>query len=508
MKKYLLFDLDGTLTDPKVGITTCVQYALKALGIEEPNLDKLEPFIGPPLKESFMQFYGLDDAQAEEAVTKYRDRFQNIGIFENKVYKGVPVMLRVLKAKGMHLAVASSKPTVFVERILEHFHIKQYFEVIVGSELDGTRVNKDEVVQEALKQLFHGKPILREQVYMIGDRKFDVEGAKTHRVESVGVAYGYGSMKELKEAKADYIVHSVEELRRFLLRNTDDRGADNRDEGNCGTDGVSIQPETENVTFIQIVWALAMPLLIFQAVRMLIMSIFYGVVHHAGNFMIASDGNVQNVMSTVAFVAAGLVILPHAKEIIARTSEDIRQWRKEPKRNYIFFGVTVWGATMGFNLLFNLTGITGHSVSYQEAAAQQYAGSFVLGLLCYTLISPVAEELLFRGIIYGQLRRFAGVKMAIPVSAILFGLYHMNMVQALYGFLLGCLIAYGYEYFGDFKMAVFMHMLANLLAYVFTGSSLFSSRAVSWVSCIVCLTAMMVCVLILHRSKNVFRDRH
>ena len=159
MKKYLLFDLDGTLTDPKIGITTCVQYALASFGIEEPDLDKLEPFIGPPLKESFMEFYDMDETQAEAAVEKYRERFRDIGLFENEVYKGIPKMLRTLQAKGMHLAVASSKPTVFVERILKHFHIEQYFEAIVGSELDGTRVNKDEVVQEALKRLFKGQPI-------------------------------------------------------------------------------------------------------------------------------------------------------------------------------------------------------------------------------------------------------------------------------------------------------------------------------------------------------------
>jgi len=154
MKAYLLFDLDGTLTDPKLGITTCVQYALKSFGIEEPDLDKLEPFIGPPLKDSFMQFYGLDEKEAETAVDKYRERFQDIGLFENEIYPGIREMLRVLKKKGMHLAVASSKPTVFVERILEHFKIRKYFEVVVGSELDGRRVNKDEVVQEALSALF------------------------------------------------------------------------------------------------------------------------------------------------------------------------------------------------------------------------------------------------------------------------------------------------------------------------------------------------------------------
>lgn len=174
MKKYLLFDLDGTLTDPKVGICTCVQYALASFGIQEPDLDKLEPFIGPPLKESFMEFYQMDSETADAAVEKYRERFRDTGIFENKLYDGIPEMLKTLCGKGLFLAVASSKPTVFVERILEHFNIARYFKVVVGSELDGTRVNKDEVVEEALKRLFEDKPVQKDQVYMIGDRKFDV----------------------------------------------------------------------------------------------------------------------------------------------------------------------------------------------------------------------------------------------------------------------------------------------------------------------------------------------
>ena len=222
MKKYLLFDLDGTLTDPKIGITTCVQYALHSFGIEEPDLDKLEPFIGPPLRDSFMEFYGFTAEQAEEAVAKYRERFQNTGIFENEVYAGIPEMLKNLQSKGYFLALASSKPQIYVERILEHFDLKKYFAVVVGSELDGTRETKDQVVQETLHQLFKENPIEPDQVYMIGDRKFDVEGARALGVESVGVTYGYGSKEELKEAKADYIVQSVEELEKFLLRGSEE----------------------------------------------------------------------------------------------------------------------------------------------------------------------------------------------------------------------------------------------------------------------------------------------
>ena len=154
MNDYILFDLDGTLTDPKEGITKSVQYALSAFGIEVTNLDELEPFIGPPLKDSFMEFYGMDEPTALRAIEKYRERFQDKGLFENRLYDGVPELLRKLKGNHKKVAIASSKPTVFVERILEYFDIRRYFDVVVGSELDGTRTEKSEVVAEALRQLY------------------------------------------------------------------------------------------------------------------------------------------------------------------------------------------------------------------------------------------------------------------------------------------------------------------------------------------------------------------
>ena len=151
--QYLLFDLDGTITDPKVGITTCVQYALEHFGIHEPDNDKLEPFIGPPLQDSFEQFYHMDAETAKQVVAKYRERFQTVGLYENEIYDGMADLLKTLKEGGCRLAVASSKPTVFVKKILEHFDVAQYFDVVVGSELDGSRTKKEEVVQEALRQL-------------------------------------------------------------------------------------------------------------------------------------------------------------------------------------------------------------------------------------------------------------------------------------------------------------------------------------------------------------------
>ena len=219
MFQYVLFDLDGTLTDPKLGITTCVQYALKSFGIEEENLDKLEPFIGPPLIESFKQFYGFSQEQAIQAQEKYRERFSVTGWSENEVYPGIDKMLKTLSERGMKLAVASSKPEVFVEKILAHFGIREYFTAVVGSELDGRRINKDEVVLEALRRL--GVAVSEEKTSscaMVGDRKFDVEGAKAMNVVSIAVSFGYAQGDELEQAQPDYIVSTVDELQKILLQ--------------------------------------------------------------------------------------------------------------------------------------------------------------------------------------------------------------------------------------------------------------------------------------------------
>lgn len=217
MYRKILFDLDGTLTDPKEGICRSVQYALHAFGIEEPDIDRLTPFIGPPLKDSFMEFYHMTSEQAEKAVEKYRERFSVTGLYENQVYPGIPQMLERLKHMGYRMAIASSKPTVFVERILTHFSLDPYFDVVVGSELNGKRVNKDEVIRDAVEQLCEGEAVSYRQVIMVGDRKFDVAGAAAFGMECIGVAYGYAQEGELQKVGAAYVAEDVPALEALLV---------------------------------------------------------------------------------------------------------------------------------------------------------------------------------------------------------------------------------------------------------------------------------------------------
>ncbi len=210
---YLLFDLDGTITDPMEGITRSVEYALNYLGITVNDRRTLCSFIGPPLKDSFREFYGLNEEQIEKAVGKYRERYSETGIYENKLYEGMDNSLKEIQECGKTLFIATSKPTEFARRILDYFHLTHYFTFIGGSGLDGSRHTKAEVIRYVLQE--NGITDLS-SVVMIGDRKHDVIGAQTVGIDSIGVLYGYGSYKELSEAGAGKIIRNIRDLKDVL----------------------------------------------------------------------------------------------------------------------------------------------------------------------------------------------------------------------------------------------------------------------------------------------------
>lgn len=215
MTDYILFDLDGTLTDPKEGILNCVKYALEAEGIYETDEKKLMSFIGPPLRDSFRDVYGFCETEAERLVEKYRERFSTVGLFENRLYDGADKMLESLKKAGKRMALATSKPRVYAERIAEKYGILQYFDVITPTELDGSYDYKHEVISYILEKL--GNPS-RDSVIMVGDRAQDVIGAKKCGIRCVGVSFGYAEPGELEAAGADYICNTMEELSRLLCQ--------------------------------------------------------------------------------------------------------------------------------------------------------------------------------------------------------------------------------------------------------------------------------------------------
>ncbi len=213
MYQTILFDLDGTLTDPGIGITNSVQYALKRYGIAVNDRTELYKFIGPPLIESFMCFYGFSREKAKEAVGVYREYYGEKGIFENRVYEGIPELLEGLKEAGCRLLVATSKPEFFAEKILRHYDLEKYFLFTAGSTMEKTRTRKSEVIRYALTSCGIKAD---DAVVMVGDREHDIIGAKEAGLSSIGVLFGYGTREELEQAGADHIAADTKEIRAII----------------------------------------------------------------------------------------------------------------------------------------------------------------------------------------------------------------------------------------------------------------------------------------------------
>ena len=215
MFDYLFFDLDGTLTDPALGITNSFKYALKSFGIEIPSYETLCSFIGPPLPDTFKLHFGFSEQKAAEGVKKYREYFSEKGLLENSVYPGIPELLAELKQTGRKLVVATSKPEEYSVRIIEHFGLSKYFENVCGSNMDESRSKKDQVIAYAIER---NQITDKSKILMIGDREHDIFGAQKTGLKSCGVLFGYGSRKELEAAGADYIAENIDRLKEICIQ--------------------------------------------------------------------------------------------------------------------------------------------------------------------------------------------------------------------------------------------------------------------------------------------------
>lgn len=209
MYQYIFFDLDGTLTDPGIGITNSVAYALKKWNIEVADRSELYCFIGPPLVDSFMKYYGFSEEDANKAVEYYREYFSVTGLYENTIFDGTVKLLADLKAAGKKIVLATSKPQNFAETILNHFDIAKYFDAVAGATMDGTRSKKTDVILYALELC---QIVDKSQVVMVGDREHDINGANNAGLDSIGVLCGYGDREELETAGATYIVAKIEDV--------------------------------------------------------------------------------------------------------------------------------------------------------------------------------------------------------------------------------------------------------------------------------------------------------
>lgn len=214
--QYIFFDLDGTITESAPGIMASVRYSLEKMGYPSDDLDKIRKFIGPPLKESYMRFYGMTEEQANQAILCYREYYADKGIFENSVYDGMTDSLQLLKSAGKHLVMATSKPEDYAKLIAEHFGFAKYFEVICGATMDEKLVEKADIIAYAMETLGLGDD-KKNQILMVGDRRHDIHGAKVNGLKSMGVLFGYGDLAELQGAGADYIVELPSEVGTAIL---------------------------------------------------------------------------------------------------------------------------------------------------------------------------------------------------------------------------------------------------------------------------------------------------
>ena len=410
MYKVILFDLDGTLTESGEGITKSVQYALERIGKPEPDLEKLKVFIGPPLMEMFMQYAQIDEATAKQAVEIYRERYSVTGIFENAVYPGIENMLAQLEKKGYILAVASSKPEVYVRQILDHFGLTRYFTEIGGSELNGRRTNKTEVIEDVLKRLNMDKH--RDQVIMVGDKEHDVYGARKAGLECIAVSFGYGTEEELKQAKGypAGIHFGISQIVAGTALAVFARTAENSAE--------TYYNYTIFLTGLTGILAMIPALYFYRRDK-------------------------------VRRIASGLI--PAQKKVPLSISETVL---------LLLAGA---GFAQYGNFLMAILQSFINSTTYQESMTRITEGKSLLMMIFWMgIIAPAAEEMIFRWLIYLRLRDWLKMPVAAVISGLIFGIYHGNIVQGIYASILGTAFAWILEMSGNIYSSMLLHMGANI----------------------------------------------
>lgn len=519
MSQVILFDLDGTLTESGEGIIKSVEYALEKLGVTENDPENLKRYVGPPLKESFMKFSGLNEEQAEQGIGYYRERYTKVGMFENRLYPQIPELLEVLKINDKILGVASSKPEIFVNQILEHFGIAQYFQVIVGSELDGRRSKKEEVIEEALLRLHMQTE--RDKVLMVGDKEQDVNGARSCGLQCIGVAYGYGTREELSQAGAVYIADTVEDLgilaspndeettehvesvrknsknrwerkgvsRRKKEEKQNRTKADEKAEHQWGEDAIKESDSGSNrpIHPVMQIWRLIYPILIHLGISMAVsiaFSMFFIWKVISGTDLSNNYDVVEKINSSTLYqliltsVLSGVItFFLYRKDQQRRKAGFLGQGE-----DFVWSPPVIWfsviilaiaGSQMlnDLILVFRLNEIFPY---YSQMTDDTMTGQPVwLLFLTVGLLAPAAEELIFRGLVFRRMKDFMNPWAAIILSALLFGIYHGNMIQFLYASLMGILLAVIYHRTGTLWTSILAHLVANLWSLF--GNSWWSS---------------------------------
>ena len=453
MWKTVLFDLDGVLTDSAEGITKCVQYALTGLGLEESELSELNCFVGPPLHEMFMRYADLDAETADKAVALYRERYVPTGMFENQLYPTIVKLLELLKRNGILMGVASSKPEVYVKQILDHFGISNYFKVVVGSELNGDRVEKKEVLEEAIRRLHMENR--RDQIVLIGDTIFDVRGAHAVDIDCIAVSYGYGKREDLEAARPIYIADTVSDIAECVL---------------------SCEDKPKRESSIYQVWRIMYPILLHLGISLFVYS-GMAVALAVYKLMVYGNYSVELIKQSMINHNTLMMIGVSGMSILIfgwlfRRDE----WKRKELglRNRLMtaskFGikrmimVAVFFILLGtfLNQLISWSQISTLFSGYDTVAQVLFdKKTMILAYISVGILAPAAEELAFRGLVYRRVRDYMDVKWAITISSLLFGLYHGNVVQFIYAALLGVALAAVYERYKTLWAPVLAHMAVN-----------------------------------------------
>ena len=463
MYQYILFDLDGTLTDPKEGIIKSFQYALKEeFGIEEKNPDRLEHIIGPPLRGSFLEF-GVPEEDLDRAVEKYRERYRPTGVYENQIYPGMYQLLHDLKKQGKILAVASSKPIEFVHIVLQKFEIEDCFTVIVGSERDGQNESKIEVMERAIEQLKKRTSGRMEmsKVLMVGDRKYDMEGAHHFGLDSVAVRYGYAPEGELEAAGATYMVDDVITLGEII-------------EGEPSY--FKYRGKSSLVKTCEILY----PLLAFWVIELIVFNVLYYFLEKQIHFNVMQKDQLNVYLNAVASIAVWpFLSFLYRKSAPVDTSHVITRRKKTRlKREGVLIAAYASALAIGLNVLIAALRLANLSKGYQDVSSVQYSVSLPVGLVIYGIVTPFTEELIFRGVIYQRIKKYFPLTLAIVLNAVVFGFYHGNLVQIVYATIMGMAMAFLYEIYGHLLAPFIFHATANSLVYVFSKADSFSGKNV------------------------------
>jgi len=496
MWNTILFDLDGTLTDSGEGIEKSAQYSLSRFGIQIQDPLALRHFVGPPLTESF-RLYGIPESEMNHAIGWFRERYSAVGVYENKLYPGIRELLEFLRSRGYTLAVATTKVEDMAHEVLRYFGIEQYFKAVVGGTPDGSRFEKWDVINETLKVL--GMENRRDEVLYIGDRKHDIIGARKSGIASVGVLYGYGSYQELTAEKPSAVINTVEDIGRWL---TEIQPAPVNRAGTQFSQGGplpemqfreaplpyrhpwTVSPCARNASIDghegvwMKIWRCLYPALIYFAIANIIAVIglmILSVSYFAGGGSASAESMTdyllgQTVLLTGIGAAAAIPLLAffflrdERRRSIYSFTKGILQDQEWKIPKILCSTIFCVAASDLISYLVDLTNLSSVDPAYQQVAQALSMPSVPVQIFAVVIFGPIAEELVFRGLIFRRLRDYLNPMWAILISGVAFGVYHGNLVQGIFAGLLGMLLALVYEKSGTIIVPIAAHMGNNLMS--------------------------------------------